>query len=257
MKKLKSFGQHFLRNQSVAQSIVDALPVTPQKQLVFEIGPGEGVLTQYLVKRPDIDLRVVEIDNRLPELLLRRFPMLEGNIIHQDVLKVHFEDFAPNNQPFSIIGNFPYNISSQILFKLLDYKDQATQMIGMYQHEVAQRIASTPKSKAYGILSVLAQAYYDAEYLMMVDAREFDPPPKVQSAVVRLQRTDKYEKDILDQKVFKQVVKQAFNQRRKKLSNALSGIDFDETKLPKGIFDLRAEQLSVLDFILLSNLVQK
>ena len=137
MKKLKSFGQHFLRNQSVAQSIVDALPVTPQKQLVFEIGPGEGVLTQYLVKRPDIDLRVVEIDNRLPELLLRRFPMLEGNIIHQDVLKVHFEDFAPNNQPFSIIGNFPYNISSQILFKLLDYKDQATQMIGMYQHEVA------------------------------------------------------------------------------------------------------------------------
>lgn len=257
MKKLKSFGQHFLRNQSVAQSIVDALPITPQKQLVFEIGPGEGVLTQYLVKRPDIDLRVVEIDNRLPELLLRRFPMLEGNIIHQDVLKVHFEDFAPNNQPFSIIGNFPYNISSQILFKLLDYKDQATQMIGMYQHEVAQRIASTPKSKVYGILSVLAQAYYTAEYLMMVDAREFDPPPKVQSAVVRLQRTDKYENDILDQKVFKQVVKQAFNQRRKKLSNALSGIDFDEAKLPKGIFDLRAEQLSVGDFILLSNLVQK
>ena len=257
MKKLKSFGQHFLRNQSIAQSIVDALPVTAQKQLVFEVGPGEGVLTQYLVQRPDIDLRVIEIDNRLPELLLHRFPMLDGKIIHQDVLKVHFEDLAPNNQPFSIIGNFPYNISSQILFKLLDYKDQATQMIGMYQHEVAQRIASPPKSKAYGILSVLAQAYYSAEYLMMVDAREFDPPPKVQSAVVRLQRTDKYEKDILDQKVFKQVVKQAFNQRRKKLSNALNGIQFDEARLPKGIFDLRAEQLSVSDFILLSNLVQK
>ncbi|MGB1242337.1 MAG: 16S rRNA (adenine(1518)-N(6)/adenine(1519)-N(6))-dimethyltransferase RsmA [Chitinophagales bacterium] len=249
MKKIKSLGQHFLKDQDIAQRIVASLQLeenTPTT--VVEIGPGEGVLTQYLVKLQNIELFVIELDRRLPTFLLKKFPTLKEHIIHQDVLKVNFETFF--NQSFLVIGNFPYNISTQIVFKILEYRDQIPQMVGMFQKEVALRIAAQPGSKTYGVTSVLTQFYYDVEYLFEVSNECFVPPPKVQSAVIRLKRHTRFEDK--NYKKVRRVVKQAFGQRRKKLSNALKGIQFEENTFFDTIKDKRAEQLSISDFVTLS-----
>lgn len=251
VKKIKQLGQHFLHNNQIAADIVRALPIMDSTQKVFEIGPGEGVLTQYLVQRADVDLHLVELDARLPQLLRQKFPILRDRIIEQDVLHVRFDQFA--SEQFAIIGNFPYNISSQIMFKILDYKDQVRCMVGMFQKEVAERIVSPPNSKEYGILSVLLQAYYSGEYLFTVAPHEFDPPPKVQSAVIRLVRNGQYDGLIKNERYFKTVVKTAFNQRRKKLSNALGALSFDTSQFPVAWLDRRAEQLGVAEFIQLAN----
>ena len=255
MKKLKSFGQHFLRDENVAKDIVDALILdesNPHK--VIEIGPGEGVLTKYLLELEGVELTVIEIDKRLPDKLIAKFPSLDGKIVNKDVLKVDFEELS--NLPISVIGNFPYNISSQILFKIIDHRDLVWQMVGMFQKEVAKRVASKPGSRVYGVVSVLVQAFYDVSYIIEVPPHFFAPPPKVHSAVIRLERHHRYDKKI-DKSAFFRVVKMAFSQRRKKLRNALKGLGIDEEKLPDGMLDQRAEQLNVDDFILLMNQLTK
>lgn len=250
MKKIKSLGQHFLKNQEIAKQIVDALQLADNDtSTVVEIGPGEGVLTQYLVEFANIELFVVELDKRLPTLLLQKFPRLKDHIIHQDVLKVNFETFFTS--PFLVIGNFPYNISTQIVFKILEYRHQIPRVVGMFQKEVAQRIAAKPGSKIYGVTSVLTQLYFDVDYLFEVSNDFFEPPPKVQSAVIRLERHTRFE-DACEFKKVRRVVKQAFGQRRKKLNNALKGITFSDTEFFDSIKDKRAEQLSVDDFVKLS-----
>lgn len=253
MRKLKLFGQHFLKHPHIAERIAHSLQlIDVERATVVEIGPGQGILTQFLHGRPDVDLYVVEIDNRLPEFLLQKFPDLKGHIIEGDVLKVHFEDYI-GQQPFWLIGNFPYNISSQILFKALDYRQQVRQVVGMFQKEVAQRIVAKEGNKQYGILSVLLQAYFKTEYLFEVSAGSFDPPPKVQSAVVRLTPTDEFANLINNHKQFKQTVKQAFSQRRKMLRNALHPLQFDFDRLPPALPQQRAEQISLRGFIELAN----
>ncbi|MDD6357959.1 MAG: 16S rRNA (adenine(1518)-N(6)/adenine(1519)-N(6))-dimethyltransferase RsmA [Bacteroidales bacterium] len=245
----KNLGQHFLKDLSIARRIVASLPAdTPTP--VLEIGPGMGVLTQYLLENPNVDLKVVELDGESVRYLQKNFPKLEGRIIPADFLKLRLEDYFPSK--FCIIGNYPYNISSQIFFKLLEYREQVPVLTGMVQKEVAERIASKEGSKAYGILSVLLQAYYDIEYLFTVDERVFDPPPKVKSAVIRLTRNNVT--DIgCDETLFRRVVKTAFNQRRKTLRNSLRPILKPETPTQDDIFGKRPEQLSVREFIDLTN----
>lgn len=253
MYKIKSFGQHFLKNDHIALRIVEQLIVNDQiGSNVVEIGPGEGILTQFLLQRPEIlNLFVVELDKRLPEILLKKFPKLEGHIINEDFLRVSLDSYL--SAPFSVIGNFPYNISTQIVFKILDNRDAIPQMVGMFQKEVARRIASGPGNKDYGVTSVLVQAYYDVKYCFSVEAGNFDPPPKVQSGVIRLQRTHVYESQINDHNLFRQVVKLSFGQRRKMLRNALSELTIDEAALPPEQLSRRAEQLTVTEFIQLAN----
>ncbi len=244
----KALGQHFLTDQSIARSIVDALSGGGVRE-VLEIGPGMGVLTRYLLKREDIDLKLVEIDSESVDYLLGHFPELQGRLYMADYLKLDIRQLFSGG--YRVIGNFPYNISSQIFFKILDDKDSVPEVVCMVQKEVAERIAEKPGSKTYGILSVLLQAWYDIEYLFTVGSGAFCPPPKVQSAVIRLTRNSRTELGC-DERLFRQLVKTAFNQRRKTLRNALRPI------LPEGfdssgeMFDLRAERLSVEDFIALT-----
>lgn len=253
MQKLKSFGQHFLRNDHIARRIVEQLQIDEQTGgTVVEIGPGEGVLTQHLLERPDIaQFFAVELDRRLPEILMARYPRLENCIINEDVLRVAFERFAGDR--FSVIGNFPYNISTQILFKILDYRTHVPQMVGMFQREVAQRIAAPPGGKDYGVTSVLLQAYYQTKYCFTVEAGNFDPPPKVQSGVIRLRRSHAHDATIKHHEHLRSVVKSAFGQRRKMLRNALQSLPIDDTQLPTNIWTKRAEQLSVAEFIAIAN----
>jgi 16S rRNA (adenine1518-N6/adenine1519-N6)-dimethyltransferase len=256
VKPKKHLGQHFLKDLSIAQRIAETLPLTDEKMPVLEIGPGTGVLTQFLLQNDKIDLTVVELDRESVPFLNTNFPMLQGRIIEADFLKLDLKSIYQDRK-FYIIGNFPYNISSQIFFKLLEYRDQVPCLSGMIQKEVAQRIAAPEGSKTYGILSVLLQAYYRVEYLFTVDERVFDPPPKVKSAVVRLTRNE-VEKLPCNEHLFRQVVKTAFNQRRKTLRNSLKpllGKECEVYSLP--IFDLRPERLSVARFIELTNLVEK
>ena len=244
----KSLGQHFLTDQSVARSIVDALSAPSGD--VLEVGPGMGVLTRYLLERPDVDLKLVEIDGESVDYLLTHFPGMQGRLIQADFLRLPLEKFFGDR--FLIIGNFPYNISSQIFFKVLDYKDSVPEVVCMIQKEVAERIAEKPGSKTYGILSVLLQAWYDIEYLFTVGSGAFAPPPKVQSAVIRLRRNARTDLGC-DEALFKTVVKTAFGQRRKTLRNSLkpliasSGADASAP-----VFDLRPERLSVEDFVALT-----
>ncbi|MDR0873156.1 MAG: 16S rRNA (adenine(1518)-N(6)/adenine(1519)-N(6))-dimethyltransferase RsmA [Prevotellaceae bacterium] len=253
VKPKKFLGQHFLKDLSVAQRIAETLPLT-EKTAVLEIGPGTGVLTQFLLQNPNIDLTVVELDRESVPYLRTHFPALENRIIEGDFLKLDLS--AVFKEKFFIIGNYPYNISSQIFFKLLDYREQVPCLTGMIQKEVAERIAAPHGSKTYGILSVLLQAYYNVEYLFTVDERVFDPPPKVKSAVVRLTRNE-VEKIDCDEVLFKTVVKTAFNQRRKTLRNSLKSlIDKDNEISRKAIFDKRPEQLSVAQFIELTNIIR-
>ena len=272
----KALGQHFLTDQGVARSIVAALSADSPVRDVLEIGPGMGVLTQYLIGREDIDARMIEIDSESVSYLLTHFPGMEGRLMEGDYLRLDMARIFPG--PYRVIGNFPYNISSQIFFKILEDKDRVPEVVCMIQKEVADRIAEKPGSKVYGILSVLLQAWYDIEYVMSVGSGAFAPPPKVQSAVIRLRRNGRTSLGC-DERLFKQVVKTAFNQRRKTLRNALKpllggaaggaraaaeatagasagvAVRAAAPDLSDPIFDLRAERLSVEDFVRLTQLL--
>lgn len=248
----KALGQHFLVDQGVAKAIVDALGADSPVRDVLEIGPGMGVLTQYLLPREDIDLRLVEIDSESVGYLLTHFAGMQGKLVEGDYLRLNMARFFPG--PYRIIGNFPYNISSQIFFKILEDKDRVPEVVCMIQKEVADRIAEGPGSKVYGILSVLLQAWYDIEFLFSVKPGAFAPPPKVNSAVIRLRRNGR-EALGCDEKLFKTVVKTAFNQRRKTLRNALKPLLPDGFDASAPVFDLRAERLGVDDFVSLTNLL--
>ena len=249
----KALGQHFLTDLSIAQRIADALTVEEGQTLpALEVGPGMGVLTQYLLQRPEVDLRMVEIDTESVNYLLVHFPQVQGRLLEADFLKLKLERFFSGQ--FAVIGNFPYNISSQIFFKILDYKEQVPQVVCMIQKEVAERIAEKPGTKTYGILSVLLQAWYDIEYLFTVGEKVFNPPPKVKSAVVRLKRNATKELGC-DEKLFVKVVKASFNQRRKMLRNSLKSVFGDFGGAEHRFFTERAEQLSVADFVELTNWV--
>ncbi len=278
----KALGQHFLTDLSIAQRIAEALIVPcpggsageagagaeggseagaaegGEAMPTLEVGPGMGVLTQYLLERPEVDLRMVEIDTESVDYLLVHFPQVNGRLIEADFLKLKLENFFPGQ--FCVIGNFPYNISSQIFFKILDYKEQVPQVVCMIQKEVAERIAEKPGTKTYGILSVLLQAWYDIEYLFTVGEGAFNPPPKVKSAVIRLVRNQRTDLGC-SAALFKTVVKTGFNQRRKTLRNSLKPLirekadrlGWNEEQLAEfvadPVFDLRPERLSVEAFI--------
>ena len=243
----KALGQHFLTDQHIAKAIVDALGEGARD--VLEVGPGMGVLTQYLLERPDIDLKMVEVDGESVQYLIRHFPGLEGKLLEADYLKLNIRKIFPG--PYRVIGNFPYNISSQIFFKILEDKDLVPEVVCMIQKEVADRIAEPPGTKTYGILSVLLQAWYDIEYVLSVGPGAFNPPPKVNSAVIRLRRNSRTELGC-DEALFKQVIKTAFNQRRKTLRNALRPLIKEGTDTSDPVFDLRAEKLGVEDFVRLA-----
>lgn len=249
----KALGQHFLTDQGIAMTIVDSLEAGGVRN-VLEIGPGMGVLTQYLLKRDDIDLKLVELDGESVEYLLTHFPGMQGKLYEMDYLKLDVHLLFPGE--YRVIGNFPYNISSQIFFKILEDKDRVTEVVCMIQKEVADRIAEKPGTKTYGILSVLLQAWYDIDYIISVGSGAFCPPPKVQSAVIRLRRNGRSSLGC-DERLFKMVVKTAFNQRRKTLRNALKPLLTDAVDTNTPVFDLRAERLSVEDFVTLTNLISK
>jgi 16S rRNA (adenine1518-N6/adenine1519-N6)-dimethyltransferase len=233
----KHLGQHFLNDEEIALSIVNALPDSSSR--ILEIGPGMGVLTKYLLQR-DIDLKVAEIDEESVNYLLGNYPDIKNRILLGDFLQMQMKDIF--NGEFAIIGNFPYNISTQILFKILESKDQIHAMVGMFQQEVAERIASEPGNRDYGILSVLLQPWFEMELLFNVDGSSFTPPPRVSSAVLRMVRNDRKSLKV-DEAWFKRVVKQAFSMRRKTLRNALRPIlPADFSQVP--FLDLRAEALS-------------
>ena len=247
----KHLGQHFLKDLSIARSITDALSGEGYSNIV-EVGPGMGVLTQYLLKK-DFITHVIELDRESVSYLQAEYPQLSKRIYSADFLKLNLDSIT--DQSFALIGNFPYNISSQILFKALDYKDQIPEIVGMFQKEVAERVASSPGNKKYGIISVLLQAYYNIEYLFTVDEDVFDPPPKVKSGVIRLRRNDKKKLEC-NENFFKQVVRQAFSQRRKTLRNALKPI-IGKSVFNDPILELRAERLSVKDFVYLTNQLER
>jgi len=250
----KSLGQHFLTDLTIAERIANT--VSAYKDLpVLEVGPGMGVLTQYLLNM-GLDLTVVELDGESVNYLNANFPQLRGRIIEQDFLKMDLHALY-GDKPFCVIGNYPYNISTQIFFKVLDYRDQVRCCAGMLQREVAQRITEPPGTKAYGILSVLLQAWYDMEYLFTVDEHVFSPPPKVKSGVVRLTRNAVTALDC-DERMFKRVVKLAFGQRRKTLRNSLKPLfGAQPTVLERDVFRQRPEQLGVADFVALAQLASQ
>ncbi len=249
----KFLGQHFLKDQNIASKIVEALVLPDLEHRVIEIGPGTGVLTQLLAKNKKIDLWLIEIDRESVAYLKSNMPQLRDKIIEGDFLNVDLNKILHSEA--SVIGNFPYNISSQILFKVLEYRHRVTQVVCMLQKEVAERIASPHGSKVYGILSVLLQAYYDIELLFKVPPGVFFPPPKVMSAVIRLKRNQR-DKLSCDENLFLKVVKQGFQNRRKTLRNALKPLNLPATVSVLPIFDKRAEQLSVEDFISLTSLIE-
>lgn len=253
-KHIKALGQHFLRSNETALQIVEALQPLTLADNIVEIGPGLGVLTQHLKKIPGKTLFLSEIDRRIIEMLKNEEHFPANQILEGDFLKAKLELILPG--PFLLIGNFPYNISSQILFKMLDHLDMVPLMVGMFQKEMALRVVAKHGNKDYGVITVLVQLYYDCEYLFELQPDAFDPPPKVNSAVIRLIR--KTTPINFDPKLIKILVKAGFNQRRKKLSNALSSVPgAKEAASMLGFADKRAEQLSVADFILLSNTLQQ
>ena len=237
----KSLGQHFLKDENVCKKIVASLQQCSFEQLL-EIGPGGGALTKYLVKIPGIDFKAVELDSEKVDYLIINFPGLKEKIIHNDFLDIK----RPFEGKFTIVGNFPYNISTQIFFKILEWKNDVECAVGMFQKEVAQRIAAKEGSKVYGITSVLTQAFFNIEYLFEVSEHSFQPPPKVKSAVIRLKPKTEYAAMRSEESFFK-LVKAAFNQRRKTLRNAVRDL-FDSTILKDDLFNKRAEQLSVQEF---------
>jgi 16S rRNA (adenine1518-N6/adenine1519-N6)-dimethyltransferase len=244
----KALGQHFLKDLSVARKIAETVSVYPALP-VLEVGPGTGVLTQFLLEDKR-DLTVVEVDSESVQYLKAHYPGLKERIIEEDFLKLDLENLF--EERFCVIGNYPYNISSQIFFKVLEYKDKIPCCSGMLQKEVAERLASKPGKKAYGIISILLQVWYDIEYLFTVEPEVFDPPPKVRSAVIRMTRNSRTELEC-DEALLKTLVKTAFNQRRKTMRNSLKALlGKGNELLSNPVFDKRPEQLSVEEFILLT-----
>lgn len=249
----KHLGQHFLKDKNIASQIVDALSGHGAYDTVLEVGPGMGVLTEFLVRKDNLEVFLIEIDRESVEYLHQNYKSLEKHIISGDFLRMDLGKVF--EKPFGLIGNFPYNISSQIFFKVLDHKNQIPEVVGMLQKEVAERIASKHGNKTYGILSVLLQVYYDIEYLFTVHENVFKPEPKVKSAVIRLKRNARQSLPC-DEVLFKKIVKQGFQTRRKTLRNALKSFNLPQALSQETIFDKRAEQLSVEDFIQLTQLIQ-
>lgn len=257
MKAKKSFGQHFLNNELITENIARGLQLTSMYNHVLEVGPGKGMLTKYLLQR-EFDLKVVEADRDMVSFLNQNYPKLNGKIISDDFLKIGLGEIF-ENKPFGLIGNFPYNISTQIIFKMLEYKELIPEMVGMFQKEVAERIVSPPGSKTYGVISVLTQAFYEGKYLFTVDRMNFNPPPKVQSGVIQLVRKENLELGC-DEKLFKQIVKQTFSQRRKMLRNTMKAFLKKDNPaavelLQSEFFKQRPERLSVDDYIQLAKWV--
>lgn len=249
----KALGQHFLKDLGIAQRIAETLSAYHGLP-VLEVGPGTGVLTQFLL-REGHDLTVVEIDTESITYLYRHFPELKDRILSDDFLKLNLQKLYPG--PFCVTGNYPYHISSQIFFKVLDYREQVVCCTGMIQKEVAERLAAKPGNKTYGIISALIQPWYDVEYLFTVDEHVFDPPPKVKSAVIRMTRNSRKALDC-DEALYKKVVKTSFNQRRKTLRNSMKpllGKEFPEYALP--VFDKRPEQLSIEQFVELTEITDR
>lgn len=245
----KHLGQHFLTDKNIAARIVNSLIHTDKYKQVLEVGPGMGILSDILLQRTDLETFLIDIDVESYGFLQQKYPQLGNRLINGDFLALNLSDIFP--EKYAIIGNFPYNISSQILFKVLENRDKVVEMVGMFQKEVAERCASAAGTKEYGILSVLIQAYYHIEYLFTVKPGTFNPPPKVNSGVIRLSRNAI---DVLpcDEKLFWRTVKAGFNQRRKTLRNALSGVIPKDKMDQHPFFDKRAEQLTVQDFITLT-----
>ena len=252
VKAKKHLGQHFLTDKNIAEKIVNSLTQYQLYDKVLEVGPGMGVLSDFLLQKTAFETYLIDIDAESVVFLKDKYPVLGERLIHADFLHLDFKSVFPSK--FAIIGNFPYNISSQILFKLLDNRDQVPEMVGMFQKEVAERCTAKAGSKVYGILSVFLQAYYKCEYLFSVKPGVFNPPPKVVSAVIRLTRNE-METLGCDEKLFWQVVKAGFNQRRKTLSNALSGVIPKEKQGDEDVWTLRAERLSVKDFVQLTKVI--
>ena len=254
MKKVRAkkyLGQHLLRNNIIAQNITNELDTNLNKN-ILEIGPGMGVLTKFLLNQK-LNLKLVEIDAESVQYLKTKFPEVKNDIYEEDFLKIKLPELYKNS--VSIIGNFPYNISSQILFKVFENKDQVVQVIGMFQKEVAERLCAKEGRKK-GILTILLQTFYDVEYCFNVDPDVFFPKPKVNSAVIKLTRNNR-KKINCDEKLFIQIIKSSYNQRRKTLRNALKAFSLEEDKKIKGILNLRAEQLAINDFIILTNHVNR
>ena len=252
VKAKKHLGQHFIKDLNIAQKIADTLSLANYKKVV-EIGAGMGVLTQFLLKK-DIEVYVVEIDKESVAYLEAHYPELRGKIIADDFLKYDIAGYL--REPFAIIGNFPYNISTQIVFKLLELRDYVPEFSGMFQKEVAERICEREGSKTYGILSVLVQAFYEATYLFTVSEGVFNPPPKVKSGVLRLVRKPDYHLDC-DEALFFTIVKTAFNQRRKTLRNSLKPLLTNESLKKNSIFDKRPEQLPWQDFVFITKEISR
>lgn len=249
----KHLGQHFLNDQSIAEKIAMALQPEGNYKKALEVGPGMGVLTKFLLSRNDLETWVCEIDRESVAYLQEHYPELRPRIIADDFLRKDFTEFF--SEPAAVIGNFPYNISTQILFRVLDFKDAVPEVVGMFQKEVALRIAEKPGTKTYGITSVLLQAWYDIEYLFTVPPDVFTPPPNVNSAVIRLRRNSVTDLGC-DEKLFKQVVKAAFNQRRKQMRNSLHMFRIKEGEEKNPVFTMRPEQLSVQEFVELTKILQ-
>lgn len=245
----KFLGQHFLTDESIARRIVES--IAPDSRHLLEIGPGMGVLTKYLINRENKNFHVIEIDHESVNYLHNHYPTLD--VIEGDFLKYDLSNLFQDR--FTIIGNFPYNISSQILFKVFDNRDKVNEVVGMFQKEVAERVAAGPGSKTYGILSVLLSAFYNIEYLFTVNENVFNPPPKVKSAVIRLKRNDVTTLDC-DEKLLVQVVKAGFNQRRKTLRNALKQLGLSLEEVPEQLLSKRAEQLGTDQFIEITKTLQ-
>lgn len=250
----KHLGQHFLKDEEIAEKISNSLPVSDEYTKVVEVGPGMGVMTKYLLDRKDIETYVSEIDTESVIYLKENFPTLSSRIIEGDFLKLDLKQYFPES--FCVTGNYPYNISSQIFFKVLEYKDQIPFMSGMVQKEVAERVAAPHGNKSYGILSVLLQAYYKIDYLFTVNEDVFDPPPKVKSGVFLMTRNEVTDLGVSD-KTFKRVVKQAFSTRRKTLRNCFKSLALPKEVTDQEVFSKRAEQLSVADFIVFAKLIEK
>jgi 16S rRNA (adenine1518-N6/adenine1519-N6)-dimethyltransferase len=250
----KHFGQHFLKDEAVAKKIVDALQPSGRYKQVLEIGPGMGVLSQYLFQRNDFETKLIEIDRESIHFLMEKFPDKIRDIAEGDFLKMDLKKSF--NEPFAIIGNFPYNISTQILFAVLENRELVPEVVGMFQKEVGERIASPPGNRDYGIPSVLLQAWYEVVLLFTLDENDFSPPPKVKSCVLRFERKENF---ILgcDEKKFFNVVKTSFNQRRKMLSNAISSLLPKEKISNLPYMNLRAEQLGWQQFVELTNKIEE
>jgi len=250
VKAKKHLGQHFLTDKNIAQKIVDGLIHTDKYHQVLEVGPGMGILSDILLQREDLQTFLIDIDVESFNFLREKYPQLGNRLINGDFLKLSFESIFPGK--FAVIGNFPYNISSQILFRILENRQNIVEMVGMFQKEVAERVAAKPSTKEYGILSVLTQAYYHIDYLFTVKPGTFNPPPKVNSGVIRLSKNN-VEQLGCDEKLFWRVVKAGFNQRRKTLRNALSVVVSKDRLGEHPFYEKRAEQLNVADFIELTN----